>query len=169
MRMPEEVILVDKKDRPIGTMEKMEAHRKGVLHRAFSVFIFNKSGLMLLQRRAENKYHSAGLLTNTCCSHPRPGEDTLKAAKRRLKEEMGIECELVHKTTFTYRSTFDNKLIENEVDHVYFGYYDEAPVINQQEVKEYKWMSVEEIKKEIKIHPDQFTSWFRIAMKTLFH
>lgn len=166
--MKEEVILVDENDHPRGTMEKMEAHKKGVLHRAFSVFIFNHKGEMLLQRRATDKYHSPGLLSNTCCSHPRPGEKTASAASRRLKEEMGMEIPLEYKTAFTYRATFDNGLTEHEFDHVYFGKTNNEPIINKTEVDEYKWLSLEKIKEEIKKNPSEFTSWFKIAVEKLF-
>jgi isopentenyl-diphosphate Delta-isomerase len=164
----EMVILVDENDRQLGTMEKMEAHRKGILHRAFSVFIFNPAGEMLLQRRAADKYHSPGLLTNTCCSHPRPGESTADAASRRLIEEMGIKADLRHKTSFIYKTRFDNALTEHEFDHVFFGVTNKSPVINRHEVQEYCWMKIENIKEEIKRNPEQFTSWFRIAMEKLF-
>src|SRR5258708_11693049 len=120
-------------------MEKMEAHQKALLHRAFSVFIFNSKGEFLLQRRALTKYHSAGLWTNACCSHPRPGEETLQAAKRRLKEEIGIETDLTFKTKFTYKTEFDNGLTEHEVDHVFTGYYNEDPKLNHNEADDFKW------------------------------
>jgi isopentenyl-diphosphate delta-isomerase len=164
----EEVILVDTLDRPLGSMEKLEAHKKGVLHRAFSVFIFNSEEQLLLQRRAFTKYHSAGLWTNTCCSHPHPGEDTMLAAKRRLKEEMGMEAELHYKTNFIYRTEFDNDLTEHEFDHIFFGVSNKEPVINKNEVSSYKWLSAEEVKTEIKSNPGQFTSWFKIAVGKLF-
>lgn len=164
----EEVILVNESDQAVGVMEKLEAHEKGVLHRAFSVFIFNTKGEMLLQRRAMDKYHSAGLWTNACCSHPRPGEDTLQAANRRLKEEMGISAWLSHKTSFTYRTEFDNGLTEHEFDHVYTGTIDTDPVINRAEVMEFAWRSVQEVKDSIQKAPENYTSWFRIAMEKVF-
>ena len=123
----EEVILVNEADEQIGVMEKMEAHEKGLLHRAFSVFIFNDKGEMLLQQRALNKYHSGGLWTNACCSHPRPGEDTLQAAKRRLMEEMGIETSLTLKNSFTYKTAFENGLTEHEFDHIFIGTFNQEP------------------------------------------
>jgi isopentenyl-diphosphate Delta-isomerase len=166
--MLDEVILVDEKDAPCGTMEKMEAHRKGVLHRAFSVFIFNSKGEMLLQQRAFSKYHSGGLFSNACCSHPRPGEDTLDAAHRRLKEEMGIETELHYKTSFVYRATFENGLTEHEYDPVYTGVCDDEPAINPFEVASYKWLDADELKKEIGLHPERFSYWFRMAIEKLF-
>jgi isopentenyl-diphosphate delta-isomerase len=164
----EKVILVNEKDEAIGIMEKMEAHEKGLLHRAFSVFIFNSKGEMLLQRRALNKYHSAGLWTNTCCSHPRPGEDTRSAAQRRLHEEMGLYVELDFMTVFTYKTPFDNGLTEYEIDHVYIGKTDADPNINPDEVDSYCWKLTSDIKEELTAQPGKFTSWFKIAMEKLF-
>lgn len=164
----EQVILVDEKDDPIGTMGKLEVHQQGLLHRAFSVFIFNDKGQLLLQKRAAHKYHSGGLWTNTCCSHPSPGEETLKAANRRLKEEMGIDTILIHKTSFIYKTAFDNGLTEHEFDHVFIGNYNENPVLNEDEAEDHKWMSLNELKENIKKTPDIFTSWFKIAIETVF-
>jgi isopentenyl-diphosphate delta-isomerase len=164
----EQIILVDENDKPVGTMGKLEAHQKGLLHRAFSVFIFNDKGELLLQKRASTKYHSPGLWTNTCCSHPQPGEETLAAAKRRLKEEMGMDCVLIHKTSFVYKTNFDNGLTEHEFDHVFIGNYNDNPVLNEDEAEEYKWMSLENIKSDIQKCPENFTSWFRIAMAKVF-
>jgi isopentenyl-diphosphate delta-isomerase len=166
--MQEQVILVDELDNAIGTMEKMEAHEKGRLHRAFSVFIFNDKGELLLQQRALTKYHSAGLWTNTCCSHPRPNESTIDAANRRLEEEMGLSCELGHKTSFIYKTNFDNGLIEHEFDHVFFGNYDQDPTLNPEEVEDFVWMDVNKIMNDIEKNPGKYTSWFKIAMKKLF-
>jgi isopentenyl-diphosphate delta-isomerase len=166
--MQEHVILVDELDNAIGTMEKMEAHEKGLLHRAFSVFIFNGKGELLLQQRALTKYHSAGLWTNTCCSHPRPNETVLNAAKRRLTEEMGLTCEVDHKTSFIYKTDFDNGLTEHEFDHVFFGHYDQDPIINPEEVENFVWMDVNKIMNDIEKNPKKYTSWFKIAMKNLF-
>ncbi|MBA3682996.1 MAG: isopentenyl-diphosphate Delta-isomerase [Bacteroidetes bacterium] len=166
--MQEEVILVDELDIPIGKMEKIEAHQKGILHRAFSVFIFNSNGDLLLQQRALHKYHSAGLWTNTCCSHPRPNEDTLAAANRRLKEEMGITAKLEHKTQFIYKTVFDNNLTEHEFDHVFFGNNNQTPEINPVEVENYAWVSTEKIMADIAENPSKYTSWFKIAMEKLF-
>lgn len=168
MMQEDQVILVDEKDTPIGTMGKLEVHQKGLLHRAFSVFIFNDNGQLLLQKRAAHKYHSAGLWTNTCCSHPAPGEETLTAANRRLKEEMGLDTLLIHKTTFIYKTGFDNGLTEHEFDHVYIGNYNENPVLNEDEADDYKWMSIDEIKDDIKKKPKDFTSWFKIAIEKVF-
>ncbi len=166
--MIEQVILVNEKDEAIGLMEKLEAHKKGLLHRAFSVFIFNSKNQLLLQRRALTKYHSAGLWTNTCCSHPRQNEETLQAASRRLKEEMGIETALEHKTQFIYKTSFSNGLTEHELDHIFIGYTDDEPVINTEEVDSFKWSDVKTLKQEIELTPEQYTSWFRIAMNEFF-
>lgn len=166
--MQEEVILVDELDNAIGVMEKLEAHKKGLLHRAFSVFIFNPQGQLLLQQRALNKYHSAGLWTNTCCSHPRPYEDSLAAANRRLMEEMGLTCELEHKTQFTYKTNFDNGLIEHEFDHVFFGTTTVNPIINKDEVESFVWVDIDKLKIDIDLNPDKYTSWFKIAVEKLF-
>jgi len=168
--MPEEfVILVDELDIPSGKMEKMEAHRKGILHRAFSVCIINESGDILLQRRALSKYHSAGLWTNTCCSHPRPGEELLHAATRRLREEMGFQCELRPAFSFIYRAELDHNLIEHELDHVFVGTWNASPVPNPEEVAEWKYLSPEELNTEISLHPEQFTAWFRILLPRLLN
>ena len=161
--MEEQVILVDKEDVEIGFMGKMFAHEKGELHRAFSVFIFNKKGELLLQKRALDKYHSAGKWTNTCCSHPRPGELTIDAAKRRLKEEMGMKCELIYGFNFLYKATFTNELTEHEIDHVYFGYSEEEPIINPDEVDAYKYVKLEELKKDMIDNPDDYTAWLKIC------
>jgi len=166
--MKEEVILVDEFDNAIGKMEKLEAHQKGSLHRAFSVFIFNTKGEILLQKRAAIKYHSAGLWTNTCCSHPRPGENTLAAANRRLKEEMGLDTPLVHKTHFIYKTQFDNGLTEHEFDHVFFGTSNIQPQINKDEVDDFLWQNPSGIKADIAKNPVKYTSWFKIAMEKLF-
>jgi isopentenyl-diphosphate delta-isomerase len=161
--MLEEVILVNEFDTPLGVMEKMEAHRKALLHRAFSVFIFNSKGEMLLQRRAMAKYHSGGLWTNACCSHPRPGEDTCQAARRRLREELGFTTELEKVFDFIYKSTFDNGLTEHEYDHVFVGSYDQPIHANAEEVSEYKFLSPEAVKADLAAHPAVYTSWFHLA------
>jgi isopentenyl-diphosphate delta-isomerase len=168
MSIPEQVILVDVNDIPIGSMEKMEAHEKGLLHRAFSVFIFNDKNEMLLQQRALNKYHSGGLWTNACCSHPRPGENTLDAAKRRLYEEMGIKTDLQYKTSFTYKTAFDNGLTEHEFDHIFIGKFNGEPQLNKEEVNAFSWEKSDEIRRSIKKSPDNYTSWFKIAMEKVF-
>jgi len=161
------VILVDEKDTEIGTMPKMEAHEKGSLHRAFSVFIFNSKGELLMQQRASDKYHSAGLWTNTCCSHPFPGEKTLDAANRRLKEEMGMQAELKFLFKFQYKAPFDNYLTEHEIDYVYSGISDELPHINPQEVGDFHYLSTTFLKEDIKRHPEVYTVWFRIIFEKL--
>jgi isopentenyl-diphosphate delta-isomerase len=161
--MRQEVILVNEKDEPIGTMEKMEVHRKALLHRAFSVFIFNTKGEMLLQQRAQHKYHSAGLWTNACCSHPVPGEDTKKAAIRRLNEELGFTASIEKIFDFTYRSVFDNGLTEFEFDHVFAGIYDEEIYPDKDEVSNYCFKSMDDIKASLVSDPKKFTAWFHIA------
>jgi isopentenyl-diphosphate Delta-isomerase len=166
--MIEEVVLVDENDTPVGLMEKMEAHRLGLLHRAFSVFVFNSQNELLLQQRAFTKYHSAGLWSNTCCSHPRHNEDTSAAAKRRLQEEMGMDLELNYKTNFIYKTTFDNNLTEHEFDHVYTAISNTLPAINVEEVNNYRYLGLEKLKEEIKEKPEEFTSWFKIAIEKLF-
>ncbi len=159
-----EVILVNKNDEETGTMEKMEAHLQGKLHRAFSVFLINNKGEWLLQKRADSKYHSAGLWTNTCCSHPRPGEDIYEAAQRRLKEEMGITCNLEHAFSFIYKKKFDNNLTEHEYDHVFTGVYEGEPVINKAEVSAWRYLSIEIIREELAADASSFSYWFQLAM-----
>ncbi len=159
----EQVILVDENDVSAGTMEKMEAHKKAILHRAFSIFIFNSQGDMLLQQRAMDKYHSGGLWTNSCCSHPRPNEDTAVAAARRLKEEMGFETPLKKVFDFVYKASFENGLTEHEFDHVFVGYYDEAILPDQNEVKSYAYRSMKNIEELLQTQPQLFTAWFHIA------
>ena len=158
------VILVDKDDNEIGTMEKMEAHRKGALHRAFSVLIFNSAGELLIQQRASSKYHSANLWTNTCCSHPRPGETILAAAKRRLFEEMGIKTPLVLAHKFFYQVVLENGLIENELDYVFTGVYDGNPSVNNAEVVDWKFIPLKNLQSTMQTEPDNFTHWFKIIM-----
>ena len=158
-----EVILVDVNDRPTGTMEKMEAHEKGALHRAFSVFIFNEKGEMLLQQRAMNKYHSGGLWTNACCSHPLPNEETPMAAKRRLQEELGFETTIEKIFDFVYRADFENGLIEYEFDHVFVGTYEGKIHLNKEEVMDVCYKDVQEIQQNLKNHPQKYTPWFHLA------
>lgn len=162
--MNEQVILVDTNDVEIGVAEKMEAHEKALLHRAFSVFIFNDAGEMLIHQRALSKYHSGGLWTNACCGHPRPNEKTLDAAKRRLMEEMGIACELEHKFTFTYKVALDNHLTEHEVDHVFTGKFNGTISPNSNEVQDYKWLSVADVERALSLNSDSFTEWFKICL-----
>ncbi|MEH3115676.1 isopentenyl-diphosphate Delta-isomerase [Pedobacter terrae] len=162
--MEEQVILVDEEDVPKGQMDKMEAHEKGLLHRAFSVFIFNSKRELLLQQRALSKYHSRGLWTNTCCSHQRIGESNMQAAKRRLMEEMGLECELNFLFKFTYKAIFENGLTEHEIDHVFFGMSDQLPVINHEEVESFKYVDLEALVKDIEHNPEAYTPWLRICL-----
>ena len=149
-----EVILVNEFDQPIGVLEKLEAHQKGLLHRAFSIFIFNDSNELMLQRRAFDKYHSGGLWTNTCCSHPDPNEGVLEACHRRLQEEMGFDTELDFVTSFIYRAELDQNLIEHEFDHVYIGKYRDNPVINESEVSEWKFVNLADLENDMKKHPE---------------
>lgn len=164
-RKEEQVVLIDEKDTVLGTMGKMQAHREGVLHRAFSVFVFNSKGETLLQQRALDKYHSPGLWTNTCCSHPREDESYAEAAHRRIREEMGFDCELKEKFHFIYRADVGKGLIEHELDHVFIGYFNGTPNLNPQEVYNYKWISLQDLQKEIFEHPEQYTEWFKIILK----
>ncbi|MGZ3753357.1 MAG: isopentenyl-diphosphate Delta-isomerase [Mucilaginibacter sp.] len=157
------VILVDKRDNMLGTMEKIAAHRAGKLHRAFSVFIFNSEGELLLQQRALHKYHSAGKWSNACCSHPRPGEENISAAKRRLKEEMGLACELVHGFNFIYKADVGDGLYEHEFDHVFFGTTDTRPLLDPLEVVAYKFISPEDLQTQLSQNPDEYTEWFKIC------
>lgn len=158
-----EIILVNEADEQTGTAEKMEAHYKALLHRAFSVFIFNEKGEMLLQQRALRKYHSAGLWTNACCSHPKPGEETINGAKRRLQEELGFSVDIKKSFDFIYTASFDNGLTENEFDHVYTGVYDGVIKPNPDEVMDYCYKSMEDIKNDLLVTPHLYTAWFIIA------
>mgnify|MGYP000577569105 FL=1 len=168
--MPDEyVVLVDEQDQVIGQLEKMEAHRSGLLHRAFSVLIFNTKGELLLQQRAAHKYHSPLLWTNTCCSHQRPGESNLAAAARRLKEEMGMETQLVEAFSFIYKAKLDQGLTEHELDHVLFGYTNQNPVINTDEVEAYKWISINDLLHDLENSPETYTAWFKILLKIQTH
>ena len=164
----DKVILVDNNDNQIGLMPKLEAHKKGVLHRAFSVFIFNNDGELMLQRRALTKYHSPGLWTNTCCSHQKDGETNIISGKRRLNEEMGFDTELFEKTSFIYKAKFDNGLTEHEFDHILVGSYNHSPIINFTEVDSWKWVSMENVKLDIKDHPDNYTAWFKIIFEKYY-
>lgn len=161
--MKDLVILVNQSDTQIGTEEKIQAHKDAKLHRAFSVFIFNSKGEMLLQQRAIKKYHSGGLWSNACCSHPRPGEETEDAVHRRLKEEMEFDCELEKAFHFIYKTAFDHGLTEHELDHVFIGKYDGAVVPNPDEVESYRWINVDSLKKDIGKNAGNYTSWFKIA------
>ncbi len=161
----EKLILVDENDKEIGFEEKLKAHQNGgKLHRAFSVFVFNKKGELLLQKRAKEKYHSALLWTNTCCSHPRPDENIEAAAHRRLKEEMGFDCDLSKKFSFIYKVDFENGLSENEFDHVFFGQFDAEPKPYLKEAAGWKWIDVEGLKKDIKENPEKYTYWLKNSL-----
>ena len=162
-RPPEHVILVNEQDEMTGTMEKHEAHRKGVLHRAFSVFRFDAEGRLLLQQRAAGKYHSASLWTNTCCSHPRPGEDTAVAAVRRLQEEMGLHAALEHRFAFIYRAEVGHGLIEHELDHVFFGQAHATPNPDPTEAQDWRYVDMVALSAELEAHPERFTAWLRIC------
>lgn len=159
----QEVVLVNENDQAVGVMAKMEAHQKGLLHRAFSVFIFDKKGNMLLQQRSANKYHGGHLWTNACCSHPYPEEKVADAAQRRLKEELGFTTQLTEIFSFTYKARVENDLIEHEYDHVFAGEYESNILPNANEVADYTYKPVTQIKAEIEAHPEKFTSWFKIA------
>ena len=158
----EYVILVDEKDQEIGRMEKMEAHKKGLLHRAFSIFLFNDKNELLLQQRALSKYHSGGLWTNTCCSHPRTGETILQASERRLMEEMGITAQMKPEFSFIYRAELDNNLTEHELDHVVIGSFSGTPKINPEEVEAWKYLAMRDIQQEIEEFPEKYTAWFKV-------
>ena len=162
----EEVILVDKHDVEQGAMEKIEAHKNGgTLHRAFSVFVFNTKGELLLQRRALHKYHSGGLWTNTCCSHPRPGETVREAGHRRLEEEMGMQCKLVELFSFEYKAELDGGMTEWELDHVLLGLSNKEPSINEEEVAEFKYMPLDDIDEDLNKNPQNYTEWFKICFE----
>ena len=165
----EKVILVDKNDNQVGLMPKLEAHEKGVLHRAFSIFIFNSKYELLLQKRASSKYHSGGLWTNTCCSHPREGEDTLDAANRRLDEEMGIKTSLRKVYDFIYKAELDNQLTEHEFDHVFYGVCDRDPILNKDEAEDFKWVDMETLNNDIIKNEDNYTVWFKIAFEYFYN
>jgi isopentenyl-diphosphate delta-isomerase len=160
----EHVILVDERDNEVGTMEKMEAHRKGLLHRAFSVVLFNSQGEVLLQKRSQNKYHSAGLWTNTCCSHPKPGEKIEDSVERRLREEMGITAQPGFAYKFIYRADLSNKLVEHELDYVFTGLFSGEPQINSSEVESWKYVGLADVRKDVVKNPDAYTYWFRLML-----
>ncbi|MGC1631985.1 MAG: isopentenyl-diphosphate Delta-isomerase [Gelidibacter sp.] len=164
----ERVILVNEKDEQIGLMPKLEAHEKALLHRAFSVFVFNKKNELMLQQRAAHKYHSPLLWANTCCSHQRDGETNIEAGKRRLQEEMGFVTELENTVSFIYKAPFDNGLTEHEFDHVMIGNYDGAPTINPDEVAAWKWMPLEDVKSDILERPEIYTEWFKIIFNKFY-
>lgn len=163
--MDEYILAVDDRDIETGYMEKMEVHQKGILHRAFSVMLFNNEGEVLLQKRAKKKYHSPGLWTNCCCSHQREGETLEEAVSRRLKDELGIKCECREVFKFMYRVEFENGLVEHEIDHVFFGQYNGKVFPNVDEVEEIRWVSLDKLGEEMSDHPENFTYWFQILMK----
>lgn len=162
--MSEQVILVDEADRVLGSAEKMDAHRSGGLHRAFSVFVFDSEGNVLLQKRAVVKYHSGGLWSNTCCGHPRPGETTVGAARRRLFEEMGFTCELLEVFSFVYRAEVGGDLVEHEYDHVFVGTFDGQPTPNAGEVDEWRWCAMSDLRKDIAARPASYTKWLALVI-----
>jgi len=163
--MQSNVIIVNSSDQKIGLMPKLEAHIRGILHRAFSVLIFNKNGELLIQQRALNKYHTPGLWSNTCCSHQIDGETNIEAGKRRLFEEMGFEVELFNFDSFIYNAYFENGLIEHEFDHILVGIFDGTPLINKNEVNDYKWITFDKLQNEIYSSPQNYTVWFRIIFE----
>jgi len=165
----EKVILVNENDEPIGLMNKLEAHEKAVLHRAFSVFILNDKNEVMLQQRAHQKYHSPLLWTNTCCSHQREGETNIQAGTRRLQEEMGFTAKLKELFHFIYKAPFDNGLTEHELDHVMIGHYNDEPKINPDEVESWKWMSIEAIRDDIQTQSENYTVWFKIIFDEFYH
>ena len=162
--MEELIILVDQQDQEVGYAEKMKAHTEGQLHRSFSIFVFNSQGNLLLQKRAETKYHCGGLWSNTCCSHPRIGESLVESTHRRLKEEMGFDCELREIFSFVYRVEVENKLIEHEYNHVFVGTFDLDPTPNLNEVDDWKWANLQELRKDFEKYPDSCTPWFRMSL-----
>lgn len=163
--MEEFVVLVDQDDQKLGLMEKQQAHVAGLLHRAFSVFVFNSKGELMIQQRAASKYHSPTLWTNTCCSHPRDNETYEQAAHRRLEEEMGFDCELEYKFNFIYKAHLENDLIEHELDHVFIGTFDDEPKLNPDEVMAYRWVELDDLKKDMKKNPQNYTAWFKIIFE----
>ena len=165
----EKVILVNEWDEAIGLMPKLEAHQKAILHRAFSVFVLNDKKEIMLQQRAQHKYHSPLLWTNTCCSHQREGESNVGAGSRRLFEEMGFKTNLKELFHFIYKAPFDNGLTEHELDHVMIGYYNEDPAINPEEVERWKWMKIEDVKTDMIHHPESYTVWFKIIFDEFYH
>ncbi len=165
--MIEQVVLTDERDREIGVMEKLSAHRKGLLHRAFSVFVFNPEGELMLQKRAAAKYHSGGLWSNTACGHPRPGESVHAAARRRLKEEMGFDCLLSAAFSFIYRAELANRIAEYEYDHVLTGNYSGSPSPDASEVEDWRWVRAGELLGDLAAHPDSYTYWFKAAISLM--
>lgn len=169
MEKEELVVLVNENNEQIGLMPKLEAHQKALLHRAFSVFILNDKNELMLQQRAADKYHSPLLWANTCCSHQREGETNIEAGNRRLQEEMGFNTQLKELFSFIYKAPFDNGLTEHELDHVMIGYYNQEPTINPDEVEAWKWMDIDEVRKDIQQNPDIYTAWFKIIFNEFYH
>ena len=163
--MKEFVVLVDQDDQKLGLMEKQQAHVAGLLHRAFSVFVFNSNGELMIQQRAASKYHSPTLWTNTCCSHPRDNETYEQAAHRRLQEEMGFDCDLEFKFSFIYKAHLENDLTEHELDHVFIGTFDDEPNLNPEEVMAYRWVELDDLKKDMEKNPQNYTAWFKIIFE----
>ena len=161
----EQVVLVDEFDNPVGLMEKMEAHKKGVLHRAFSLLIYNSKGELMIQKRAQHKYHSPNLWTNTCCSHPRPNESLLKAAERRAYEELGLLCAPQYGFSFIYKTEFSNGLVEYELDHVLTAVYEGDVEINEEEASDWKFISMYDLKLDVELNPDNYTYWFKVILE----
>ncbi len=169
MEKEELVVLVNENNEKIGLMPKLEAHQKALLHRAFSVFILNDKNELMLQQRAADKYHSPLLWANTCCSHQREGETNIEAGNRRLQEEMGFNTQLKELFSFIYKAPFDNGLTEHELDYVMIGYYNQEPTINPDEVEAWKWMDIDEVRKDIQQNPDIYTAWFKIIFNEFYH
>ena len=167
MPTEDQIILVDTNDAQVGTMGKLETHEKGLLHRAFSIFVKNEKGEILLQKRALGKYHSGGLWTNTCCGHPRDGEELASAAHRRLKEEMGFDCPLTEISTLIYDVGLDRGLRENEFLHIFVGRHNTAPVANPEEASGWRWATLGDIVSDVATHPDTYTYWFRVILKKM--
>lgn len=161
--MEEQLILVDEHDNEVGTMGKLEAHKRGLLHRCFSIFVFHPDGRLMLQKRAKEKYHSGGLWTNTCCGHQRPGEASNEAAHRRLQFEMGFDCPLEEVHTFLYKAELNNGITEHEFDHVFVGSFDGTPELNPEEAEDWKWVEPAELQRDFGEHPDRYTYWLRIS------
>lgn len=158
------VILVDQHDTPIGTMEKLEAHQKGILHRAFSILLFNSRGELLIQKRSAAKYHSGGLWTNTCCSHPLPNESMEEASRRKLQQEMGIDVPLEFAYKFIYTATLDKNLIEHEYDHVFIGHYNGTPTPNPEEVEDWKYVDLSTLRSDVLKNENHYTAWFKLIL-----
>ncbi|MEK7535609.1 MAG: isopentenyl-diphosphate Delta-isomerase [Patescibacteria group bacterium] len=158
------VVLVDESDKEIGTEEKLAAHKKGLLHRAFSIFVINSKGEMLIQRRAMSKYHSGGLWSNACCSHPHPNEKLQEATHRRLEEEMGFDCDLKEKFSFIYKTNFENGLVEHEFLHIFIGTWDATPKVDPEEADEWAWIDMAKLQADLATHPEKYTYWFKLAL-----